>query len=71
MLVKFVTEKNIISYPECMTQLYFFLLFIIAEGYLLAAMAYDCYVAICNPLLYNAIMSYYRCFQLTAAVYIL
>ena len=71
MLVNFVTEKNIIFYPECMTQLYFFLLFIIAENCMLAAMAYDCYVAICNPLLYNAIMPYYRSFQLTAAVYIL
>ncbi|KAB0361595.1 hypothetical protein FD754_005751 [Muntiacus muntjak] len=65
------STKNIISYPECTTQLYFFLLFIIAESYILAEMAYDCSVAICNPLLYNAIMSYYRCFQLTAAVYIL
>ena len=71
MLVNFVTEKNIISYPECMTQLYFFLLFIIAESYVLAEMVYDHYVVICNPLLYNAIMSYYRCFQFTAAVYIL
>ena len=71
MLVSFVTEKNIISYPECMTQLYFFLLFIISECYMLAEMAYDHYVAICNPLFYNAIVSYYRCFQLTAAVYVL
>ena len=70
-LVKFVTEKNVISYPECLTQLYFFLVFIIAESYMLAEMAYDHYIAICNPLLYNAIMSYYRCFQFTAAVYIL
>ena len=38
---------------------------------MLAVMAYDCYVAICNPLLYNVIMSYYRCFQLTVTVYIL
>ena len=51
MLVNFVTEKDIISYPECITQLYFFLLFIIAESYMLAEMAYECYVAICNPLL--------------------
>ena len=36
-----------------------------------AEMTYEGYVAICNPLLYNAIMSYYRCFQFTAAVYIL
>ncbi|XP_047609152.1 putative olfactory receptor 8G3 [Phacochoerus africanus] len=71
MLVNFVTEKNIISYSECMTQLYFFIVFIIAEGYMLAAMAYDRYAAICNPLLYNVTMSYHRCFQLTVGVYIL
>nr|XP_008535269.1 PREDICTED: olfactory receptor 8G2-like [Equus przewalskii] len=71
MLVNFVTEKNIISYTECMTQLYFFIIFAIAEGHMLAAMAYDRYVAICNPLLYNVIMSYHICFCLTVGVYIL
>ncbi|XP_008535270.2 putative olfactory receptor 8G3 [Equus przewalskii] len=71
MLLNFVTEKNIISYPDCMTQLYFFIVFIIAESHMLAAMAYDRYVAICNPLLYNVIMSYYICFWLTVGVYIL
>ena len=58
MLVNFVTEKNIISYPECMTQFYFFIIFAIAESHMLAAMAYDRYAAICNPLLYNITMSY-------------
>uniref|UniRef100_A0A8D2CZF6 Olfactory receptor n=1 Tax=Sciurus vulgaris TaxID=55149 RepID=A0A8D2CZF6_SCIVU len=57
MLVNFVTEKNTISYAECMTQLYFFLVFVIAECHMLAAMAYDRYVAICSPLLYNVSMS--------------
>ncbi|XP_047608944.1 putative olfactory receptor 8G3 [Phacochoerus africanus] len=71
MLVNFVTEKNIISYTECMTQLYFFSIFAIAECHMLAAMAYDRYAAICNPLLYNIAMSYQRCFQLTVGVYIL
>ncbi|NP_001378452.1 olfactory receptor family 8 subfamily G member 3 [Equus caballus] len=71
MLVNFLTEKNIISYPECMTQLYFFIIFAIAECHMLAAMAYDRYVAICNPLLYNVIMSYHICFWLTVGVYIL
>lgn len=64
-------RKTSSPYPEYWLQLYFFLLFIISECYMLAKMAYDAYVAICNPLLYNAIMSYYRCFQLTAAGYIL
>ena len=71
MLGNFVTEKNIISYPECMTQLFFFLVFIIAECYLLAAMAYDRYVAICSPLLYNYIMSHQACFSLIWGVYMM
>ncbi|NP_001378123.1 olfactory receptor 8G1-like [Equus przewalskii] len=71
MLVNFVTEKNIISYPECMTQLYFFLIFAVSECYMLAAMAYDRYVAICRPLLYNVIMSHQGCFSLILGVYII
>ncbi|XP_037360208.1 olfactory receptor 8G5-like [Talpa occidentalis] len=71
MLVNFVAEKNIISYPECMTQLYFFLVFAISECYMLAVMAYDRYVAICNPLLYNVIMSYQASFSLILGVYII
>ncbi|KAM9646728.1 olfactory receptor 8G50-like [Trichechus inunguis] len=69
MLVNFVTEKNIISYPECMTQLYFFVFFIISECHMLAVMAYDRYVAICNPLLYNVTMSYQVCSWLVVEVY--
>ncbi|XP_003764381.1 olfactory receptor 8G1-like [Sarcophilus harrisii] len=69
MLVNFVLEKNIISYNECMTQLYFFLTFIIAEGHMLAAMAYDRYVAICRPLLYNVIMSPQLCIWLVGGVF--
>ena len=41
MLVNFVTKQNIISYSECMTQLYFFSAFAIAECHTLAAMTYD------------------------------
>ncbi|KAM6172516.1 LOW QUALITY PROTEIN: olfactory receptor 8G1-like [Erethizon dorsatum] len=71
MLVNFVIEKNIISYPECMIQLYFFLIFAISECHMLAAMAYDRYVAICNPLLYSVIMSHQACFSLILGVYII
>ncbi|XP_036786120.2 olfactory receptor 8G1-like [Manis pentadactyla] len=69
MLVDFVAEKNTISYPECMAQLYFFLVFAISECHMLAAMAYDRYVAICRPLLYNVIMSHQACFSLIWGVY--
>ncbi|XP_043854736.1 olfactory receptor 8G1-like [Dromiciops gliroides] len=71
MLVNFVSDKNIISYNECMTQLYFFLIFVIAECHMLAAMAYDRYVAICSPLLYNVIMSHQVCIWLVAGVYMM
>nr|XP_025854578.1 olfactory receptor 8G1-like [Vulpes vulpes] len=71
MLMNFVTERNFISYEGCMTQLYFFLVFVISECHMLAAMAYDRYVAICNPLLYNVIMSYQVCSWLVGGVYIM
>ncbi|XP_063122017.1 olfactory receptor Olr1266 isoform X1 [Rattus norvegicus] len=57
MLINFVVEKNTISYTGCLTQLYFFCFFVITECYILTAMAYDRYVAICKPLLYNVILS--------------
>ncbi|XP_002708887.3 olfactory receptor 8D2-like [Oryctolagus cuniculus] len=71
MLVSFVSEKNSISFLECMAQLYFFLIFVIAEGYLLTAMAYDRYAAICSPLLYNIVMSHRVCSIMMAVVYFL
>ncbi|GAB1294071.1 Olfactory receptor [Apodemus speciosus] len=70
MLISFLTEKNLISYPGCMAQLYFFITFGIAECYTLAVMAYDRYVAICYPLLYNAMMSPQIYTSLISGVYI-
>ncbi|XP_049633906.1 olfactory receptor 8D4 [Suncus etruscus] len=69
MLVGFLLKNKHISYSGCMTQLFFFCIFVIAECYMLAAMAYDRYVAICSPLLYNVIMSPRLCALLVAAVF--
>ncbi|XP_058518533.1 olfactory receptor 8B8-like [Ochotona princeps] len=68
MLMSFV-KKNIISYAECMTQLFFFCFFVIDEYYILTCMAYDRYVAICQPLLYKVTMSPQICLVLTAWTY--
>nr|XP_023422037.1 olfactory receptor 145 [Cavia porcellus] len=69
MLMSFISKKNIISYPGCMTQLFFFLFFVISESFLLSAMAYDRFIAICNPLLYTVAMSPQVCSLLLLGVY--
>ncbi|CAN0073346.1 unnamed protein product [Rangifer tarandus platyrhynchus] len=53
-----------ISYAGCLTQMYFFLLFADLESFLLVAMAYDRYVAICFPLHYTTVMSPRLCLAL-------
>ncbi|XP_070603784.1 olfactory receptor 5G9-like [Erythrolamprus reginae] len=64
MLIDFLRESKIISLSECATQMWFFSFFLATEGYLLASMAYDRYVAISNPLLYMVIMSRKTCLLL-------
>ncbi|XP_010611604.1 olfactory receptor 8D1 [Fukomys damarensis] len=70
LLQNFMWEQNIISYSGCMTQLFFFCTFAIAECCMLTAMAYDRYVAICKPLLYSVTMSQKVCIVLVAGVYV-
>ncbi|KAM5185188.1 olfactory receptor 8B3-like [Callospermophilus lateralis] len=71
MLMNFVSKRNAISYVGCMTQLFFFLFFVISECYMLTSMAYDRYVAICNPLLYRVTMSQQVCSALSLAAYVM
>ncbi|XP_036619846.1 olfactory receptor 8K3-like [Trichosurus vulpecula] len=70
MLVGFIEEKNIISYNGCAIQLFFFVIFIVSELFILSAMAYDRYVAICKPLYYMVIMSDRICWLLVAMSYL-
>ncbi|XP_027417583.1 olfactory receptor 8J2-like [Bos indicus x Bos taurus] len=70
MLVNFLVTKKTISYYGCAIQLGGFLVFIVAEIFVLAAMAYDRYVAICSPLLYRVVVSPQICLLLAALIYI-
>ncbi|CAI9174785.1 unnamed protein product [Rangifer tarandus platyrhynchus] len=66
MLVNMQTQDRSIPYAGCIAQMYFFLLFVCLDNFLLAVMAYDRYVAICQPLHYTAIMREGLCVLLTA-----
>ncbi|XP_063157519.1 olfactory receptor 10AG1-like [Candoia aspera] len=67
MLASLMSEHGKNALWGCATQMYFFTLFGITECCLLAAMAYDRYVAICNPLRYSTIMNPAACVQLSVA----
>ncbi|XP_028695403.2 olfactory receptor 7A10 [Macaca mulatta] len=57
MLVNIQTQSRVITYAGCIIQMYFFLLFVGLDNFLLTVMAYDRYVAICHPLHYMVIMN--------------
>ncbi|XP_061447838.1 olfactory receptor 14A16-like [Rhineura floridana] len=59
-----------ISYSGCVTQVLFFLFFAISDFFLLTVMAYDRYIAICNPLQYEMLMNKQACIQMIASVWI-
>uniref|UniRef100_A0A8C9PHL8 Olfactory receptor n=1 Tax=Spermophilus dauricus TaxID=99837 RepID=A0A8C9PHL8_SPEDA len=63
-LISILNGDKTISYNGCTTQLFFFFLVGATEFYLLAAMSYDRYVAICKPLHYPVIMNSRVCYLL-------
>ena len=63
-MVNFMVEDRTISFVGCVIQFFFFCTFVVTESLLSAVMAYDCFVAICNPLLYRLAMSQRLCVML-------
>ncbi|XP_011910763.1 PREDICTED: olfactory receptor 5K2 [Cercocebus atys] len=70
MLENFFSEDKRISLYECTVQFYFLCTVETADCFLLAAMAYDRYVAICSPLQYHIMMSKKLCIQMTTGAFI-
>ncbi|XP_075864033.1 olfactory receptor 5H8-like [Microcebus murinus] len=64
MLVNFLAKSQIITLSECLIQFFSFAISLTTESFILAAMAYDRYVAICKPLLYPVIMTNALCIRL-------
>nr|AAP71507.1 olfactory receptor Olfr1066 [Mus musculus] len=70
MLRNFLVDQNTISFNACDIQSSFFSMFIVCEFFILSALSYDCYVAICKPLLYTVIMSQKVCWILVTIPYL-
>ncbi|XP_062932152.1 olfactory receptor 6C70-like isoform X1 [Cynocephalus volans] len=70
-LITIVTREKTISYNGCISQLFFYIFLGVTEFFLLAAMAYDRYVAICKPLHYTSVMNNKVCHQLVLSSWVI
>ncbi|XP_030042671.1 olfactory receptor 5I1-like [Microcaecilia unicolor] len=71
MLGGFFTGNRSISFYECMAQLFFFQSFTGIEFFILSAMAFDRYVAICDPLRYSLIMKKSVCILMATSSWVI
>ena len=70
MLVNIINQNKRISLSECMVQFFSFVVSATTECFLLAMMSYDRYLAICNPLLYPAIMTHKQCMGMLVSSFV-
>ncbi|XP_053575405.1 olfactory receptor 1-like [Bombina bombina] len=66
-----MTDCGTMSFNDCIAQMYFFIATANTESLLLTSMAYDRYVAICDPLRYSIIMNKTSCFVLAIASWLI
>ncbi|XP_069486116.1 olfactory receptor 5G9-like [Ambystoma mexicanum] len=71
LLTNFLFERKSISLAECEIQLFLFFCMGSVDIFLLVAMAYDRYIAICKPLLYTVIMTKQSCISLVFGTYLI
>ncbi|XP_044842561.1 olfactory receptor 14C36-like [Mauremys mutica] len=69
-MVNSLMNTRSISYPGCVTQVFLFVVFTGTDLALLTIMAYDRYVAICQPLHYEIVMNRRACVQMAASAWI-
>ncbi|XP_006874072.1 PREDICTED: olfactory receptor 1F1-like [Chrysochloris asiatica] len=70
MLANILSSQSI-SFIDCLTQMYFFIVFTDMDNFLLAVMAYDRFVAICHPLHYTTKMTHLLCALMVSGSWIL
>ncbi|KAM9730477.1 olfactory receptor 2T11-like [Dama dama] len=69
LLVDMVSKEKTISFVACGIQIFLYVTMIGSELFLLGLMAYDRYVAVCNPLRYPALMNRRVCLLLAAGAW--
>ncbi|XP_027401224.1 olfactory receptor 5D13-like, partial [Bos indicus x Bos taurus] len=69
LLENLVVEDRTISFTGCLIQFFFVCIFVVTETFLLAVMAYDQFMAVCNPLIYAVVMSQKLCSLWLSALY--
>ncbi|XP_049624626.1 olfactory receptor 4N4C [Suncus etruscus] len=70
MLMDFLSVKKVISYRNCIAQLFFLHFLGGGEGLLLVVMAFDRYIAICRPLYYSTVMNPRACYALVFGLWL-
>ncbi|XP_006874064.1 PREDICTED: olfactory receptor 1361-like [Chrysochloris asiatica] len=70
MLTNHILGSQSISFPGCLTQLYFYIVFGDMDNFLLAVMSYDRFVAVCHPLHYTTKMTHQLCALLVAGSWV-
>ncbi|XP_057603185.1 olfactory receptor 12-like [Hippopotamus amphibius kiboko] len=68
-LANFLSSSKLITFAGCATQFFFLSLMITTEGFLLAVMAYDRFIAVCRPLHYHITMCPSACARLVLGTY--
>lgn len=64
-----ITGINTVSFTQCFTQFFFYVLFGTTEDTLLFVMAYDRYVAICRPLHYHQVLGKKTCLRFIVGIW--
>ncbi|XP_006874063.1 PREDICTED: olfactory receptor 1361-like [Chrysochloris asiatica] len=71
MLANHILSSQTISFPGCLTQMYFLIMFVSIDNFLLAVMSYDRFVAVCHPLHYTTKMTHQLCVLLVAGPWVI
>ncbi|MBN3289470.1 O10A5 protein, partial [Polypterus senegalus] len=71
LMLRYLVDDKVISYNGCFTQMYFFLFLSSLEAYILIAMAFDRFLAICKPLRYPVLMNSRNSFLLAVFLWTL